>query len=215
MTLSIENNSIHFLFSTPVLKMKWPAAEKYNQDLAELILGNQSEAESRQLSNEGGWQSNDDLFDKDVECITKFKEWLGQCYTHIYEVHNQGQFVEKLRGSGLAVNYKLNAWANINGPGDSNLIHNHPACAWSGVYFVRAKPDSGSVAFLDPRLSANMNGIGNELVDLFRETVNYVDPVENLAVIFPAWIQHFVSPNRSGEDRISIAFNNRVSIAKQ
>ena len=31
--------------------------------------------------------------------------------------------------------------------------------------------------------------------------------MENMIYMFPSWIEHYVEPNRSDEDRISMAFN--------
>ena len=36
----------------------------------------------------------------------------------------------------------LNAWANINRAGDSNLFHDHPQAVLSGVYYVRSPGDT-------------------------------------------------------------------------
>jgi len=40
---------------------------------------------------------------------------------------------------------------------------------------------------------------------LWREI--HLQPQENRAIIFPAWLWHQVEPNKSNEDRISISFN--------
>ncbi len=214
MAITIENNFVRFLFSTPVLWMQWPNAKNYNHQLLDLILKQEASSESRQLSNEGGWQSDDSLFKVEDLCVSALKKWLEHCFYHMYEVHHDGGFSKALKNTGLRPDFKTNAWANINRPGNLNVIHNHPSCHWSGVYYVRAPKESGSIAMLDPRLAANMNNIGNELIDLFRDNIEYVDPEEGFAVIFPSWIQHFVTPNKSNDDRVSIAFNSRITMVK-
>ena len=40
---------------------------------------------------------------------------------------------------------------------------------------------------------------------LWREV--HIEPIENRAVIFPAWLWHSVEPNKSNDIRISISFN--------
>ena len=65
-------------------------------------------------------------------------------------------------GQSYAGRLQLTCWANVNGPGHSNDVHNHPQCAWSGVYYVDVgtpTPDeekSGFLHFLDPRGGAGM-----------------------------------------------------------
>jgi uncharacterized protein (TIGR02466 family) len=34
-----------------------------------------------------------------------------------------------------------------------------------------------------------------------------ISPKENNIVLFPSWLEHYVSDNESDEDRISISFN--------
>ena len=36
----------------------------------------------------------------------------------------------------------IDAWANVNRGGDYNIVHTHPNCMWSGVYYVAlGEPD--------------------------------------------------------------------------
>ena len=38
--------------------------------------------------------------------------------------------------------HKANAWLNVNRADDTNLMHVHNSCRWSGTYYVAAPPDS-------------------------------------------------------------------------
>jgi len=128
----------------------------------------------------------------------------------MYDVHHAGEFRRQLQLSGITPKFRIGGWANVNSKGHSNIVHNHPACVWSGVYYARAVKDSGSVAFLDPRHGANMLDTGNELFDLFAGNIHYIEPKEGMVVIFPSWVHHFVTPNKTDQDRISIAFNSKL-----
>jgi uncharacterized protein (TIGR02466 family) len=98
-------------------------------------------------------------------------------------------------------------WANVNGPGASNVVHTHPHCFLSGVYYVQADPDSGHVFFLDPRPAAPM--IAPPVSGHTAWTYNQVryEPKPGRMQIFPSWLQHGVEPNRSTKDRVCISFN--------
>ena len=41
--------------------------------------------------------------------------------------------------------------------------------------------------------------------------VNTISPIENLLVVFPAWVPHGVEINLSDEERISLSFNFKLN----
>ena len=48
----------------------------------------------------------------------------------------------------------------------------------------------------------------NEMVNFYLGSDSAsINPQEGLLVLFPSYIEHFVEPNQSSEDRISISFN--------
>ena len=98
-------------------------------------------------------------------------------------------------------------WANVNPSGAPHSLHTHPNNLLSGVYYVRTGSGSDAIRFVDPRVQAR------QLAPKVRERsqVNSMDafvqaPAGRL-VLFPAWLQHSVPANASGQERISIAFN--------
>lgn len=98
-------------------------------------------------------------------------------------------------------------WANVNAPGAGHRVHSHPNNYLSGTYYVRVKEGADVVNFHDPRPQTGI------LRPLIRElTADNADQVavkvrDGDLLMFPAWLQHSVDPNRSGRIRISIAFN--------
>jgi len=105
--------------------------------------------------------------------------------------------------------YLGNMWANINPPGAMNRAHMHPNSLWSGVYYVKALPNSGHLKVEDPRSIAAMSRPrqkeGPTPSRLWRET--HFDPKPGRLIMFPAWLIHCVDPNNSNDIRISISFN--------
>ncbi len=148
-------------------------------------------------SNEGGWQSPASSNDKGFEHL--FSEIRQRCN----EIHKQLGFKTSLRQE--VGNY----WININRDKDSNTPHAHPGAFFSGVYYVKASPAAGAITFMHPVPMHPYTipyGI-NQVETSFNASSHLENPEPGKLVIFPSWLLHFVQPNRSGDDRISIAFN--------
>ena len=106
-------------------------------------------------------------------------------------------------------NLKLdNIWCNINYYKDYNEIHNHPGGKVSGVYYVKAPKDCGSITFYSPsfrevtqaKLAVNDNHYSSQTW--------WLPAVENHLYLFPSYITHSVNPNMcEDEARISYSFN--------
>ena len=86
-------------------------------------------------------------------------------------------------------------WVNVNKKGDWNLIHTHPNCDLSLVWYLT----DGDICFDNPN-SHNRLEVGDCSV---WESKNKKGDV----VVFPADLKHFVNPNQKDEDRMSLAFN--------
>jgi uncharacterized protein (TIGR02466 family) len=141
------------------------------------------------------WQSDHGLQERDgfrelVACISEAAE-SALAYLKIGR--------ESVRITGC--------WANLNAPGAGHRPHNHPNNYLSGVYYVRTQPGADSINFLDPRpQTAIMRPPVTELTAENTEQV-VVKVKDGLLLMFPAWLQHAVDPNRSDRMRVSIGFN--------
>jgi len=110
----------------------------------------------------------------------------------------------KLRSRDFVI---TGCWANVNPPGGHNPSHSHPNNYLSGVYYVAIPAGEGKIRFEDPRIQAQvMMPAVTELTPNNGNCVNLgVKPGRLL--VFPSWLAHSVSANRSQENRISISFN--------
>lgn len=103
---------------------------------------------------------------------------------------------------------KLFGWMNANPPGGFNAPHTHPGAHWSGVYYV-SQPEtesgnSGMIEFMDPRSDLpNWRLLQAPAFRLKRK----LRPAAGEIVIFPSYLLHWVYPNETDEERVSIAFN--------
>ena len=88
-------------------------------------------------------------------------------------------------------------WANISSFSNYNYPHRHSNTdnpnLFSGVVYLQVPKNSGNLVFLNP-------------LSIDSECLIY-SPKEKEVIFFPSILPHFVEPNLSQEDRISIAFN--------
>jgi uncharacterized protein (TIGR02466 family) len=108
--------------------------------------------------------------------------------------------------------YLSNLWININPINSFNRPHLHPGSIFSGVYYVDCNADSGKLVFKHPSIGQLYSLQEDILSDFtqFNSGTWSVLPEIGKLVIFPAWLEHYVEPNASSEERISIAFNINI-----
>jgi len=99
-----------------------------------------------------------------------------------------------------------NSWFIINNKGDFNKPHSHPPYWISGVYYVKADKDSGDIVFNN---HAEMNNYATSYFNYnkFNSKEYRVIPETRMLILFPSWIYHFVTPNKTNKDRIAYSFN--------
>ena len=152
----------------------------------------------REVSNCGGWQSNQITIQKDRS------ELLKEIITNS---------VSKLPISE-GVYAVVEGWKNINAPGDFNVKHNHPRSNLSGVLWIKAPKNSGNIVFTSPQFFDRFNELDSYTKE-FKYNSNcymtyYFPPTEGRILIFPSSLEHEVEKNKSSEDRISYSFNIRL-----
>lgn len=124
-----------------------------------------------------------------------------------------GAFLRQV-GIERHLNWKLASWYNINRYGDHHAPHTHPRSYLSGTYYVRVPSEPASVddpcarpaciSFYDPRTGANMVTVGAEPD---ARAAHVVRPSDGTLMMWPSPVQHYVHPNLSQEQRITISFN--------
>jgi uncharacterized protein (TIGR02466 family) len=186
------------VFPTRVWYKKFDELLKHHSDwIEDLFVARVERPESRSYSVKNGWQGElslqtDNKFSalKDV-LLPVFNETLKQM------------------APDKNIQYKVNAWANIQDHGGYNEAHVHPFSLFSAVYYLKVTNKSGRINFKDPRL-----GLQNHI---FASSSNppppnnfssiKIQPEEGLLLIFPSWLEHFTELNYDSSERISIAMN--------
>src|SRR5579871_137042 len=125
------------------------------------------------------------------------------------QINAMPQVLERRNEPAKRVTYQAYGWANVNRSGDYNMLHSHPGCDWSVVYYVATgnpsddNPMSGRIELRDPRpaaVFAKMPGFNSGQPMLIK-------PQAGMMLAFPAWIEHQVHPFAGEGNRISIAVN--------
>jgi len=196
------------LFPTPIAIVRVPGFEAINEQLKASILAYEDSSPSNDHSNLGGWQSSWDL-----------DAWGGEAGELVLSFARQ--LADKLTvdryNRPAHVDWRMNAWANVNRNGNGNEFHTHPGCYWSGTYYV----DDGGIGD-DPTLGgefeiADPRGIAPamyrpDLVPappgcLSMGASEVISPSSGNMIMFPSWLNHAVRPYTGTGTRISIAFN--------
>ncbi len=188
------------LWPTLLLERSLPGHDAANPLLRQLIA--QLEDQNRDLTTD---YRDDNLFTRDHPAV----QWLKDCVNKTV--------IDYLRQAGLdyPVNWTLQAWANINRQGDYHDLHNHPHAYLSGTYYVaipespasigsRRDLRSGCITFYDPRGAVNMTAIKG---DPNIEAEHTLRPQAGTILLWPAFLHHFVHPNLTEQERVSISFN--------
>ena len=160
----------------------------FNEDFTSWING-EMKKETVVKSNRGGWQSElyDSKNDMFEPLIKQIRDFCGHLPLNIKEI-----IIPQL-------------WANVNKKGNWNIIHQHGNYDLSGTYYVKAPKDSGRLLFRDPRPAAMSNGFMCKNFD--KGEFKTVNVLEGMLGIWPAYLDHFVEPSNTDEERISISFD--------
>jgi len=204
--------------------------DRYSNDtqkykfLVERLL--ETDPESRAVSNEGGYQSIDDLNKRD-----QFQDLVALIEQQATQIHQELELVDNVK---LTV---INMWANINWTGHSNSFHTHlnppsemrigSSSVISGVFYISVPEKSGRIGFSTTRLNYQKLGLEPSKVilpeiflknvdNLLLGSVKYIQPEEGDLLMFFSDMMHGVEPSRASEldRRISISFNLGLEFVK-
>jgi uncharacterized protein (TIGR02466 family) len=183
-----------------------------NDAILEYCLKKQEESDGRELSNRGGWQSDDLLHEdwKDNHAVSSlFRNFEGQI--------NQYRIDNGLREDAYC--YIDNWWININSENSTNIMHVHPLSFFSGVYYVKCDPEvHGRICFETPlkvksvMFSSNIEPNNEQELNEFTAARWKYSPEVGKLLLFPSWLEHSVEENLTDDVRVSISFNTQARV---
>lgn len=195
---------IHDPFHTPIQVSKLNN-NILNQELFLFINNLKKNAKGREISNQGGFQS--DIYDVKENIL--FEKFI---------VSTQNSINTLIQNYRLAYNYDINIkglWFNINPKGSYNLTHTHSGCNFSAAYYINVPKNSGRIVFENPAAAFHCEEFyQNKFLEFnsLNQGKYFIEPKENILVLFPSWLPHYVEQNKSEEDRVSLSFNISIEI---
>lgn len=197
----IERTKYEKLFSTPLFRFKLNEAEALNRELLDEMERLRTISDGVTKSNRGGWHSSGNLFREDAACVQRLK-------THAEEAVIAATKAIGAKADPTKLALKLFGWMNANPPGGFNAPHTHPKAHWSGTYYV-AQPDvetgsSGMIEFLDPRTDLPNWRLLQAPSFRLKKAIR---PKPGELILFPSYLVHWVYPNETSQERVTIAFN--------
>ena len=218
MTFGIDlGDGLRAAFTTPIQQAMMSNAEELNAPLASHILQvvekryatEPPQGQSRR-SDVGGQRTDDDFLDDPAQPVAILRNVLRKKLSQMIAA-GLGKDPES---EDIPQPRRIFGWANVNRAGDYNVMHNHPKCHWSAVYYVSVPPRSGtggpdgSIEFEDPRGAASFAPFpGFDFGGRIR-----IIPTAGQLIIFPSWLQHTVHPFSGEGVRISVAVNAQYDV---
>ena len=199
------SKSLSMLFATPFVVHDWPDSDALNRALSAFVLAQEEALREQGIvrSNAGGWQSPGNIMESPEPSIHTLRTRIEKLVIKL--------IADISRDKNTKRTFKIfvDGWANINRDGDYNILHAHPNCMWSGVYYVQpGKPDpsvpySGLLELIDPNAAANYVQVRHTIFD----AKHFIDNIPGRMLLWPSWVKHMVHPFVGQGDRISIAYN--------
>jgi len=197
----MNNLEILKLFPEAVFKYKFENFKDFNKELSKYIYDLYEKDIKKDIikSNQGGWHSPDFQIAQKDSIQNKFaislqKYILNVCQNLGWKTENK-----EIRIASM--------WSIINKRGDFNVVHTHPNSFLSSAYYVKAGKKCGKFQIENPNQTRRHSYPEIKNKNELNIDHTSIEVEEGDLIIFPAYLPHKVSMNKSDEDRIVISFN--------
>ena len=181
-------------YATPIGTYKIENCQSLNKGLTDFIYSIKKE-DNLQRSMVGGYHTKEDLFTRDNPFIKEFHQIIS---TKIKEYYSS------ITGNSMGFHTRMASWGMIYGAGNHSKIHTHPGADIYSAYYCKV-PDElledGALTYIDPRPSARWDR------NFTKKSSRWIAAREGTGIIFPAWLEHYVTPHYSKNNRICISTN--------
>jgi len=188
------------MFPTPLLRFEIADAAKLNKALLREIDARRAADGGVKKSNRKGWHSSNDLFERKEPAQSELAQQLLRMIAQsTMQVAPEADFTN--------IELVAEGWINVNPSGGYNAPHDHVGAFWSGCYYVQVPEgdgQGGAIEFLSPHKPLPGRNLINAPITADKLCAR---PKPGTVLIFPASMVHWVHPNDSKEDRVTIAFN--------
>jgi len=200
----IESESL-FLFPRHLVSCHDGTYHEYRNDLIEsCYLERELDPKGASYSNVNGWQSEPTLEKEgtywDIFFNQKITTLLKHCCKNELKLKDTSK-VELIRW-----------WVNISGKNSYNVMHTHPMCHYSAIFYVKCTENSAHVRFHQRNADHLTNDAREDnFLDKHKMHQQYnFSPSEGTLLLFPSALEHDVTLQEIDEDRISISFDINI-----
>jgi uncharacterized protein (TIGR02466 family) len=181
---------IYPLFSDPIFIDQ---IEPVSENIKKFIINNKFQCDENSL-----FLSNDDYILNHANLLWLKNQIICSFNRYVYDI---------LKVSS-SVKFKLtNSWivkTEING---ETRTHFHGNSLVSGVYYLKSPINCGNIRFYRKKNFFPVFDIDFSEWNIYNCVSYAFEPREGSVIFFPSNLEHKVEPNRSNENRYSIAFN--------
>lgn len=202
--MPIEEPDVRVMFPVPLVSIRLKDADKLNRRLLKEIAARRRSEPGVDRSNRLGWHSDYDLFRRSEPAHGE----LAREIAAMVDAATRKAIPEMPKGFAA----RHEGWINVSPMHAMNAPHDHPGAFWSGTYYVQVPLPpgdgdvlSGAIEFIDPRGSIGTNA---RLETSFTRPKFTVRPAPGTALLWPAFVRHWVHPNRAEQERVTVAFNS-------
>ncbi len=191
----LESSEVVALFPTFVWKVQLLEGPQRDIQAKILTVLETSENPVPELARGQSWQSEQSLHQR---------EQLGEL---VVCIRHAARTVLRFLRIGYDAFEITACWANVNAPGAAHQAHSHPNNFLSGSYYVQTQPGADTINFHDPRVQTAV--LRPPVTELSAENADQavLRVRDGSLLLFPAYLEHSVDPNRSERNRISLSFN--------
>lgn len=204
--MAFNEPEVRVLFPVPLMTFRLDNAAALNEQLLREVGERRANEPGLDRSNRYGWHSALDFFDRREPAHSELASEI--------EAMAAAATAKLVPDMPAGLRMVHEGWINVSPTHAMNAPHDHPGSFWSGTYYVDvpepddADPRAGAIEFLDPRGSIGSNA---NFETSFTRSKFTARPVPGTCLIWPGFMKHWVHPNRSPQDRVSVAFNSRFT----
>ena len=193
---------IHLLFPTPVYSNMLELSPK-RRWMIQSYLDDQKWIFNKDVSGRDNGQYLDDRDILSHEFMSDIADHIDkQMFNYVHQFLKVSTVRHTLK--------RTNSWANRHYRGDYCHEHCHTNSSFSGVYYLSVPPKSGeSLVFKRSGYSWTTDAWEYDLKESTHQNdiVTSFNVYDNLILLFPSHLYHFVPASEADEPRYSIAFN--------
>lgn len=184
------------MWGTPVVRTTQAVAPDALQGLREVILREDARQRGTKIGTFNASKTESDLLALEDPVLKEL---------HSAVIDIEGRMLAALRiqdavhGHGILAE----AWGVVYHDWGFHRVHSHHDSAWSGVLYLDmgdSDIEDGRIEFLDPRPAACARQSENP-------AVSQLKPANGEMILFPSWLEHWVTPHQGNRPRVVIAFN--------